>query len=583
MSIEGYGYSVIRGLHLMDQAKLIATPTGSGPEIVNVAVFATENGIDLTDSLSNAQLGISATPIDITHAELVELAGGPFVQQVRATVTVGTNPDTIVIPNLNHITVNDTIQLYGINAHPVTNGNYDSEPGDYTVSAVYPDATSLGYPGFSAFTVSNNTSFWDDYFAHIQFISVTIAGSLVPGQKYRITDYRTKHKMRLANSPLYELEPSLFNTDATGDMLPEDEPLIVTAQTDSKLFLEATTTAGYPDIIRYELVDLSYRCPSQSWFADRGKITYRKDTIQHVECDYDFRNVLTQVGSSVENSGIFDVREWDLLDPPAFNIKFVKTFDMTKYGTTPEGSSDWAYGVSAVTIRPPRFGEVPSIHFDGFLQKITLDYGAEGYLFNGDFSNVAIGQCNNIVLLGGGGGIQSGQNATIHVAGMVQGLVVAPKAQLNSTSTVYNVSVLAPHVFTDVYITPLERVVLGNQGLAIIQTEASDYTLVPEEDCGKIITFSAAAVVTLPAASTFPNGFQVQIWNASTTATNVTFSGTTIPASQTLTQHKTCMLLVDSSNWRIAGGLGFAGLVPPATDGKLYGIRDGVWEELVQA
>ena len=74
-------------------------------------------------------------------------------------------------------------------------------------------------------------------------------------------------------------------------------------------------------------------------------------------------------------------------------------------------------------------------------------------------------------------------------------------------------------------------------------------------DAGRVLCFTAAATLTLPAASGFPEGFQCIIWNTSASATDVTLSGTVVATGTKIAQKKSAMLLVTGGTWYAAGGL----------------------------
>lgn len=109
------------------------------------------------------------------------------------------------------------------------------------------------------------------------------SSGLIPEQTYRITDFRTRHKI-----PGIQFgEPAEWNGDISlGDLFDTTtEPLIVTAETSSALHAVATSDLFPQDIIHYELVD------STTQGGDRGRITYREDTLQKIKVVNDFRNV----------------------------------------------------------------------------------------------------------------------------------------------------------------------------------------------------------------------------------------------------------------------------------------------------
>ena len=102
----------------------------------------------------------------------------------------------------------------------------------------------------------------------------TVSYTLVPGMKYRITDFRTYHL--IYNTASYQ----------TGTV----EALVVTALTNSLLDKVAVSESYPSDIIYYEL-NGTHLFGGSSVQSDRGWIYYREDTIQNNKLTYDFRNV----------------------------------------------------------------------------------------------------------------------------------------------------------------------------------------------------------------------------------------------------------------------------------------------------
>lgn len=110
---------------------------------------------------------------------------------------------------------------------------------------------------------------------YAELSSMATAGTLVKGQKYRITDFRTKHL--IPNTAVYNTGPT--------------EVLVVEALTASTLKSEAKSESYPQDIIHYELVQSHYWNGVLIDGGDRGWIYYREDTLQNNKVDYDFRNV----------------------------------------------------------------------------------------------------------------------------------------------------------------------------------------------------------------------------------------------------------------------------------------------------
>lgn len=98
----------------------------------------------------------------------------------------------------------------------------------------------------------------DKTYAELSSLATNTA--LVPGQQYRLTDFRT-----------YHLIPGTADYN-TGTI----EPLIVSAATATQLSAQATSQKYPQDVIYYELVD------SSTAGGDRGRIYFRHDTAKNI-------------------------------------------------------------------------------------------------------------------------------------------------------------------------------------------------------------------------------------------------------------------------------------------------------------
>ena len=108
--------------------------------------------------------------------------------------------------------------------------------------------------------------------------------TLTPGQLYKITDFATVHNILDGNTTSGDI-----NTGTT-------EPLILLATSTNAFDKQAYSTLFPKDIIYYDITggdtrDIAFFDDSTPIDNLKGVIYYRKDTIQNVECWYDFRNV----------------------------------------------------------------------------------------------------------------------------------------------------------------------------------------------------------------------------------------------------------------------------------------------------
>lgn len=102
-----------------------------------------------------------------------------------------------------------------------------------------------------------------------KLLSLSTANSLVVGNQYVITNFRTR-----------EIIPN-----TTDIVLGEIEPLITTAVSSSEISVSVLSTVFPADELLYELVD------STTSGGDRGKIYYRRDTLSENTKWYDWRTV----------------------------------------------------------------------------------------------------------------------------------------------------------------------------------------------------------------------------------------------------------------------------------------------------
>ena len=125
---------------------------------------------------------------------------------------------------------------------------------------------------------------------HAELVTMTQNGWLMPGQEYRIADFRTRYI--IPGTTEYNVPVDTVNF----------EPLIVKALAKDELSREARSEAHPEDIIDYQLV-LSVpdtinpptkitEWPVEGEAGDRGWIWSRTDTINRNEFPYDFRAVV---------------------------------------------------------------------------------------------------------------------------------------------------------------------------------------------------------------------------------------------------------------------------------------------------
>jgi hypothetical protein len=244
------------------------------------------------------------------------------------------------------------------------------------------------------------------------------AATLVAGQRYRITDYRTKHRIygTLLATPEYY-------TGAT-------EALIVQAVSLNSLALEAYSEDFPQDIIHYELVDSTAgrdalfgddRCYND-WGCDRGRIIYREDTVHNVSMHCDFRNYRIKIAKINDDpTAPFDMFPQD--GESCFYTTLVPVFNATGYASGQYG---------AISLKPIFAGGMQRIAFlwDGTdpssefhkIKKVSFDFGAEQILCNGYVYDIDGDTCAGIYTgFDQVGRVTIGSGSVLHLWGAASG------------------------------------------------------------------------------------------------------------------------------------------------------------------
>jgi hypothetical protein len=116
---------------------------------------------------------------------------------------------------------------------------------------------------------------------HTGLISLIESNGLVKGQQYRITDFQT-----IWDLPDYSDADTLQGTIQT--MYAPVDPIVVIATSLSTISTIASQPSHPGDIIYYNPY---YELPFNTSTLTKGVITYRKDTLQNNECNWDFRTI----------------------------------------------------------------------------------------------------------------------------------------------------------------------------------------------------------------------------------------------------------------------------------------------------
>lgn len=218
----------------------------------------------------------------------------------------------------------------------------------------------------------------------ITYASLTAAataGNLIPGQKYRIIDFRTVHW--IVDTTEYHYGPI--------------EPLIVKASTTKTLYFQAISERYPYDIIYYSIENLADRYGSET-----GRIIYREDTDLDIWAHQDWRHWVSRWWESVEGSGVYDSPNGGFAyqDLPMFNPEFLIR---DGYSHIHIGDQNWSVGGKQTT----------KVVFRGKATKITMGGGTDPWIFlNTDalITNVTIKDCSDGIVYGGMDTVTFGQN-----------------------------------------------------------------------------------------------------------------------------------------------------------------------------
>ena len=119
-------------------------------------------------------------------------------------------------------------------------------------------------------TIPTPTASFQESITYADLLAKVTVSTLEVGKRYLITDFATKH-----------IIPNSGGVVNTGSV----EELIVTAIAVNKLYHVAQSVSRPNDIIHYEITD------STTAGGDKGRIFYRKDTVNNVSTYYDWREV----------------------------------------------------------------------------------------------------------------------------------------------------------------------------------------------------------------------------------------------------------------------------------------------------
>ena len=182
---------------------------------------------------------------------------------------------------------------------------------DRTISAIqagefrWSGSDFLGWDGteWLSFT-SGNGSLKLTQITYAELVTAIGASTLVPGDFYEITDYRTVHYIQWTGSALTS-PPYISGEEINVGPI---EPLIVQASGTSTVFAQAISAAYPQDYILYSpvgWVDRDRDSVFQGLTQSTGIILKRIDTLRKLERDYDWRAFVFRRWETVPGNGIY--------------------------------------------------------------------------------------------------------------------------------------------------------------------------------------------------------------------------------------------------------------------------------------
>ncbi|MBT0663720.1 hypothetical protein KI809_05330 [Geobacter pelophilus] len=217
---------------------------------------------------------------------------------------------------------------------------------------------------------------------YASLVAAANSNRLVPGQRYRIINFRTVHL--IADTTEYHRGPI--------------EPLIVTASTINHLYYEALSESYPHDIIHYSIDNIP-----DLYGSETGHIFYREDPDLDIWAHQDWRNWVSRWWETTEGSGVFDspIGGFAYQDFPMFNPDWLVRGG---YNHIHIGDQNWAGdGTSKMTTK---------VVFRGKAMKVTMGGGTDPWIFlsPAEVTNITIKDCSDGVVYAGMDNVTFGQN-----------------------------------------------------------------------------------------------------------------------------------------------------------------------------
>jgi len=293
-------------------------------------------------------LGVWITPSDPESSKLYILLdskqiyrwSGSIMGEISASLVLGETSGTAYRGDRGKIAY-DHSQITTGNPHNVTKSDVGLENVDNTSDANKPISNAVTQALEELEAMIGGSFITKTY---DELVVIKNASGLVATQWYLINDFQTKHQIP---------NTSVINTG-------ELEPLLIRAVDVDEFGFDAISAIFPKDKIEFNFDDNS--CEDGTWNYQlkkhiggtlrKGKITYRKDTVNNLSCYYDWRNVKfrrwaidatpyangnnytsTSIAKSLVNGNIYIAKETvnnASADPSADSVNWTLLFDMTK-------------------------------------------------------------------------------------------------------------------------------------------------------------------------------------------------------------------------------------------------------------
>lgn len=206
---------------------------------------------------------------------------------------------------------------------------------------------------------------------HAELVTLRDASGLTPGRQYRITDFRTCHRI------------SIESTDAhTGEL----EPLTVTAVDAGTLHRDAFSDAFPDDIIFYSLT-VDWEVADGEYYT-YGRIYYREDPFHAISMHQDWRNIVCRWWEDAEGSGVY-------MSPASDNNPALLYQDFPQIIFFDDGMGSWQ--PLGNRVRVGNCGNrISNVVFRSVADKVYIHDNPDPIIFQGPVDDTVIGSCSQV-------------------------------------------------------------------------------------------------------------------------------------------------------------------------------------------